>query len=364
VLILIVASGADKGKIYEVHDDQQIELGQDCEQIKLNDRKVSHRHAQLACENGSWYITDLDSRHGIYHKLIEPQQKVALQDGDYLQIGGTVFVVARIPAAHAEHLALLDDPLTTATKPEARGVAAWWRPRSILAADAAPGTRGPACWWRQRSVLAIAAAIIAAVIVGFSTLDNRRQTNRVQQELAEVRAQSINNKDELLAAVRQEMRATLSQTRFAIQPVNTMPIIQLVPQTMTAHGTADTSLGNLQSIVTTPVHPLPKPTNSDSNTDEQRPLTPTEEAYKLAFETGQLIPLGRGKLNPVTGEISKGRILDRAVARAGGMQTWRQWYLADDFSERMRLQKQAMRHLDEAEHQDVIRLPPAALPQD
>ncbi|MFN3166278.1 MAG: FHA domain-containing protein [Phycisphaeraceae bacterium] len=109
MLILIIAGGPDKGRIYELNNDAPIVLGREGDQVKLNDRKVSREHARLWCEGGQWYLEDLGSRHGTYrnHAPLEKDQRAKLKDGDYLQIGNTVMVLGRMPAEHAEKLSLL-----------------------------------------------------------------------------------------------------------------------------------------------------------------------------------------------------------------------------------------------------------------
>ncbi|XAM00353.1 FHA domain-containing protein [Phycisphaeraceae bacterium D3-23] len=109
MLILIIAGGPDKGRIYELLEGKDIVLGREGDQVKLNDRKVSREHAKLWCEGGQWYIQDLGSRHGTHrnHKELEKGSTAKLKDGDYIQVGSTVMVMGRMPAEHAERLAML-----------------------------------------------------------------------------------------------------------------------------------------------------------------------------------------------------------------------------------------------------------------
>ncbi|MEM9415346.1 MAG: FHA domain-containing protein [Planctomycetota bacterium] len=109
MLILIIAGGPDKGRIYELLEGKDIVLGREGDQVKLNDRKVSREHAKLWCEGGQWYIKDLGSRHGTHrnHKELEQGATAKLKDGDYIQVGSTVMVMGRMPAEHAERLAML-----------------------------------------------------------------------------------------------------------------------------------------------------------------------------------------------------------------------------------------------------------------
>lgn len=107
VLILIVAGGPDKGRIYELHDDQPVILGREGDQIKLNDRKCSRKHAKLWAEGGKWYVRDLNSRHGTHVNATQVENKLELHDGDHIQLGSTLFVLARLTGDNAERLALL-----------------------------------------------------------------------------------------------------------------------------------------------------------------------------------------------------------------------------------------------------------------
>jgi len=109
VLILIIAGGPDKGRIYELTDGAPIVLGREGDQVKLNDRKVSREHARLWCEGGQWYAEDLGSRHGTFrnHAPIEKNQRAKLKDGDYLQIGNTVMVLGRMTSEHMQQMALM-----------------------------------------------------------------------------------------------------------------------------------------------------------------------------------------------------------------------------------------------------------------
>ncbi len=107
MLILIIAGGPDKGRIYELVDHKAVVLGREGADIEFTDVKVSRRHARLWADGGRWYIQDLESRHGTHrnHQPIEDVQP--LKDGDYLQIGRTVMVVARMSAEAAERADLL-----------------------------------------------------------------------------------------------------------------------------------------------------------------------------------------------------------------------------------------------------------------
>lgn len=57
--------------------------------FRLDHTSVSRLHAQIACNDGLWSITDTDSQHGLEvgGAAVEPGQPVAIRDGDVLTIG-------------------------------------------------------------------------------------------------------------------------------------------------------------------------------------------------------------------------------------------------------------------------------------
>ncbi len=106
MLILIVAGGPDKGRIYELFDDRDVILGRDGADLQFNDVKVSRRHARIWCDGGRWYIEDLHSKHGTHRNHQEIDDLQPLKDGDYIQVGRTVMVLARMSAEHLEKATL------------------------------------------------------------------------------------------------------------------------------------------------------------------------------------------------------------------------------------------------------------------
>ncbi len=179
MLILIVASGPDKGRVYELKDDGgAVVLGRDGDQVKLSDRKVSRQHAKLTCEGGRWYVQDLESRHGTYRNHKRLEQKGPVKDGDYLQIGRTVMVASRMQVEQAERLALLGDP------PE------------VVDTDHLAGRR------RRPSLAAAAVILAAAGVVGlniFQYVESRQHNDDLKQRLADARTASDDSAQKLLA---------------------------------------------------------------------------------------------------------------------------------------------------------------------
>jgi hypothetical protein len=90
-------------------------------------------------------------------------------------------------------------------------------------------------------------------------------------------------------------------------------------------------------------------------------LTKRELAYKHAYETGEAVVLG-GVVDPQTGQVSHGVTLDPQAAMAAGIRSWREWYLLDDFAERMRLQKLANEHMDRGMPLPIMLPPTTARP--
>lgn len=195
MLILMIAGGPDKGRIYELTDGGPIVLGREGDQVKLNDRKVGSEHARLWSEGGQWYLEDLGSRHGTFrnHVELERGQHAKLKDGDYLQIGNTVMVLGRMQAGALERSALL------ASHPADQAVAKGGKLPMVAAG------------------LGLAAALGMGVYLAVQLHELRRETVP-RQELAELQDQllAINElsarEAEQITRSAQEMAKSLTQT--------------------------------------------------------------------------------------------------------------------------------------------------------
>lgn len=166
MLILIISSGPDKGRLYELLDDTPVILGREGDQVKLDDRKASRQHAKLWAQGGQWFIQDLDSRHGTYHNSRSiGGSPVKIQDGDRIRIGDTRFVVARMPVEQVERAKLLGN---ASTEKEAR--------RAV----AAPGGR-----MARVGGVAIAAALAAAIGLNvYSLIQSNSNTQQLRDQIA------------------------------------------------------------------------------------------------------------------------------------------------------------------------------------
>ena len=147
MLIVIVAAGPDKGRIYELDGSVPVVIGREGAEIRLNDTKVSRRHARLWCEGGRWYAQDFNSRSGTHRNEATIEGKHPLNDGDRLRVGGTLLVVTRRISDTAPH-------------PDASSAP------SIDSAPSAPADALASA--RTRNTAWVAAAAAATVLIGLN----------------------------------------------------------------------------------------------------------------------------------------------------------------------------------------------------
>lgn len=112
-------------------------------------------------------------------------------------------------------------------------------------------------------------------------------------------------------------------------------------------------------------------------------LTELQRAYRRAWVTNQPVVLGSGGFDAASGTYTEPRILDPVVAREAGITRWQDWYMADDFNERMKLRGRIDRYRQQtagndrrgpdapgrradeqanSRSRDVTRIPPVPLP--
>lgn len=67
--------------------------------IVLKDKKISRTHCSIKFQEGTWYVTDLDSKTGVYVDTIqiEKQFPCSIHSGDLLSIGPLRFLVEITP---------------------------------------------------------------------------------------------------------------------------------------------------------------------------------------------------------------------------------------------------------------------------
>jgi signal transduction histidine kinase len=95
VLILTVIQGPDKGKTFELPDDEPQLLGRSSEALPIVDNTVSRRHAELTPDDGVWWISDLGSQNGTWVNGVRIAQRTALNAGDQIRTGATLWVFGR-----------------------------------------------------------------------------------------------------------------------------------------------------------------------------------------------------------------------------------------------------------------------------
>lgn len=93
--------GLLEGQRVELNDTRVI-LGRDSTaDIQLKSAFVSREHALLQFESGCWWVTDLNSKNGVFINAgrIEPGQPARLRHGDQVQIGSACACTFQDPEA-------------------------------------------------------------------------------------------------------------------------------------------------------------------------------------------------------------------------------------------------------------------------
>ena len=84
--VLIMREGELSGQRWTIEQDSfLIGRGAECN-IALPERQVSRHHAKILYENGRYHLQDLDSKNGTHLNGKQIKGKVAIQDGDEIQI--------------------------------------------------------------------------------------------------------------------------------------------------------------------------------------------------------------------------------------------------------------------------------------
>lgn len=94
---LIVTNGPQEGQTIPLLIDE-VSIGRATStatwEILLQDPSVSRPHARLKKHGSQWHITDLSSSNGtrINNKPLNPDKEAALQDGDKIELGGSILL--------------------------------------------------------------------------------------------------------------------------------------------------------------------------------------------------------------------------------------------------------------------------------
>ncbi len=95
VLVLNVIQGPDKGKTYELPDDEPQLVGRSSEALPMTDSTVSRRHAELTPDEGQWWLSDLGSQNGTWVNGVRIAERTRLKLGDQIRTGATLFVFGK-----------------------------------------------------------------------------------------------------------------------------------------------------------------------------------------------------------------------------------------------------------------------------
>src|SRR5690606_15804971 len=110
VLILTVMQGPDKGRKFELPDNEPQLIGRSSEALPLTDNTVSRRHAELTPDDGVWWIRDLHSQNGTYVNGVRIVERTKLKPGDQIRTGATLFVFGAAEPGEEKDLIRLVGP--------------------------------------------------------------------------------------------------------------------------------------------------------------------------------------------------------------------------------------------------------------
>lgn len=92
MLVLTVLQGPDKGRRFELPDDEPQLIGRSGESLPLKDQTISRRHAELTPDEGRWIINDLRSANGTFVNGVKVTGRRTLKPGDQIRTGSTIFL--------------------------------------------------------------------------------------------------------------------------------------------------------------------------------------------------------------------------------------------------------------------------------
>ena len=92
VLTLHVLQGPDRGKTFQLPDNEPQLIGRSSEALPITDRSVSRRHAELTPDGRSWYLRDIESANGTFLNGELLDERTKLKPGDQIRCGASLFV--------------------------------------------------------------------------------------------------------------------------------------------------------------------------------------------------------------------------------------------------------------------------------
>ncbi len=95
MLVIKVLKGPDKGRCFQLPDDEPQLIGRSGESLPLTDPTISRRHAELTPDDGQWYLQDLNSANGTYVNGEPVQRRRLLMVGDQIRTGSSLFLFSQ-----------------------------------------------------------------------------------------------------------------------------------------------------------------------------------------------------------------------------------------------------------------------------
>jgi signal transduction histidine kinase len=92
VLILTVIKGPDRGRRFELPDNEPQLIGRSSESLPLSDQTISRRHAELTPDGADWIINDLKSANGTFVNGVRVADPRPLRPGDQIRVGSSLFL--------------------------------------------------------------------------------------------------------------------------------------------------------------------------------------------------------------------------------------------------------------------------------
>ncbi len=103
MLILTVLKGPDRGRRFELPDNEPQQIGRSGESLPLTDQTISRRHAELTPDDGRWYIHDIKSANGTFVNGQRVTERRLLKTGDQIRTGNTLLVFGREAGPSPRH---------------------------------------------------------------------------------------------------------------------------------------------------------------------------------------------------------------------------------------------------------------------
>jgi pSer/pThr/pTyr-binding forkhead associated (FHA) protein len=220
-MLMMITQGAHEGEVLKVPEHTWVVLGRKGT-IRLEDRKVSQRHACLFCDDsGNWFINDLGSTNGTFVNQSAVREPTRLRNGDSVLVGGTSLVIAGLDGMPQSPNALalssqLDDTAygMVVVDPDATPLVNPGRAQPIAAAPNWPGVRR----WMPVILLGVFLLVVASQAASYLRAQESIDSLRVELSQRSDRGDAA-----LLQAIEQKMHSSADVQRVTLlQDVSTM----------------------------------------------------------------------------------------------------------------------------------------------